>query len=147
MTAILGAHKVSSPERAYDVHRVNGLLTVAGTFGFAIAILVTQGKIVATPAWAPIVDWTNGFAWIGGVLMLSGVLGIAGLALEDNRGSRVPRMLTLASAMIGTLWFGIAAFAFCVSFADGWANSGPFLAVPAAVAHAQRLWLLWGFPK
>ena len=145
--AIVGAHKVSSPERAYDVHRVNGLLTVTGTLTFAVAILATQGKIVATPGWAPIVGWTDGFAFIGGILMISGLLGIAGLAIEDNSGNKWPRALTLTSAMIGTLWFGIAGFAFCVSFAQGWPNSGPFMAIPCAILHASRLWLLWGYPK
>lgn len=143
---IIGAHQVS-PSRSYSVNRFSGLLTVLGTFAFAAAILTTQGKIISTPGWAPVLDWANGYLIVGGILMLSGVLGVAGLAFDDDDAHRLPRILSLTSALIGVLWFGVAAFAFCVAYGDGWVNSGPFLAIPAAILHANRLWLLSEFPQ
>lgn len=143
---VLGAHRISV-ERGYTVHRNSGLLTIAGTLAFASAILTTQGKIVATPGWAPFLDWTNGYLLVGGVLLLSGLLGVAGLAFDDGDRHVLPRVLTLISAFIGAAWFITAAVAFCFAYASGWINSGPFLAIPAAVLHLNRFVLLAEFPR
>lgn len=141
--SIIGAHKVSSPARAYTVHRNSGLITIAITWAFATAILATQGEVIATPGWRPLLDWTNGYAIVGGTLMLSAFLGVTGLAFENEHHTHEwPRLITLASAIIGMLWFVTSAVAFTFAWIAGYPNAGPFLAMPGAVLHGNRLLLL-----
>lgn len=144
--SFLGAHRISK-DRGYSVHRQSGLLTIAITGALAIAILASRGAIISTPPWKPLVEFTEPDALIGGVLLLSSALGILGLALDDDDYSRTPRIVTLASALIGMAWFGGACFAFTLAYANGYANAGPFFAAYGFTLHANRFWLLSEFPQ
>lgn len=144
--SLIGAHSISSA-RGYSVHRQSGLLTVAGSLLFGAAILLTRGALIATPGWAPLLDWTNGYVIVGGALFLAGILGVAGLAFDDGDEHCFPRLLTLASAFIGVMWWGIATVAFCAAYARGYTNAGMFLAVPGAILNANRLYLLSEWPS
>lgn len=121
---------------------MSGAMTVAGTTIFALTILLSNGRLIDTPGWKPLVDFVDGYAVIGGILLVSGLLGIAGLAFDGDDKHKTPRRLTLASAWIGAMWFSCAAVAFTVAWFDGWTNAGPFLAAPAVLLHVNRIWIL-----
>lgn len=143
--SLLGAHRITK-ERSYSVHRNSGVYTILGTFVFAMSILFTEGAIIATPAWQPFLDWTDGWIIVGGTLLISPILGFIGLAADDDDLHLWPRVLSLLSSVVGMAWFVIASISFLAMWYNGWLNAGPLLAFPGFILHANRFWLLSDWP-
>lgn len=125
---ILGAHDVSN-KWLWSVARVRGVSASFIALLLGGWILYHHNELFRTPAWVELP------AWVGWPILIGGVLGVAGLCFRR-------RLLSLASCMVGVVWFGwMLAFLGYANFTDS-PNVGMWFALYGLLEYIYRFVLL-----